>query len=276
VRLEPAPFLPATVLRPDIAEPAARAGTPINAPGHALAEKSEGIAAMNDGVTKVKAAISELVAAFPAAFTLDPMLVRPFKLGIKDDLYLQSDLSHRRITAALRAYCNSVHYLQATTEGAVRIDLAGGAAGTVTATEAHHAKEGLAALPKARIKGASSPSAPKAPKTGRTDCQRETSLDVGQEAPSVHCPVDCTWCRHAILAQSGNEGDRLPMTVWLKIHQPLAACATAVKPHHLGVGGSLVDEHQPGRIKQTLFAHPASACPRYVRTLLLRRAQAFF
>jgi hypothetical protein len=26
------------------------------------------------------------------------------------------------------------------------------------------------------------------------------------------------------------------MTVWLKIHQPLAACATAVKPHHLGVG----------------------------------------
>jgi hypothetical protein len=25
--------------------------------------------------------------------------------------------------------------------------------------------------------------------------------------------------------------------VWLKIHQPLAACATAVKPHHLGVGG---------------------------------------
>src|ERR1700760_757038 len=65
----------------------------------------------------------------------------------------------------------------------------------------------------------------------------ETALDVGQEAPSVPCPVDCTWCRHAILAQSGNDGDRLPMTVWLKIHQPLAACATAVKPHHLGVGG---------------------------------------
>ena len=58
--------------------------------------------------------------------------------------------------------------------------------------------------------------------------------------------------------------------------QPLAACATAVKPHHLGVGGSLVDEHQPGRIKQTLFAYPASACLRYVRALLLRRAQAFF
>jgi ProP effector len=127
------------------------------------------------GATKVKAAISELVTAFPAAFTLDPMLVRPFKLGIKDDLYLQSDISHRRITAALRAYCNSVHYLKATTEGAVRIDLAGVAAGTVTATEAHHAKEGFAALPKARTKGTSkiarSPTGLKAPKTGRTDRQ---------------------------------------------------------------------------------------------------------
>jgi hypothetical protein len=62
------------------------------------------------------------------------------------------------------------------------------------------------------------------------------------------------------------------MTLRLMIHQPLAADATAVKPHHLGVGGSLIDEHQRGRIKQTLFAHPASACPRYVRALLLRRA----
>jgi hypothetical protein len=32
----------------------------------------------------------------------------------------------------------------------------------------------------------------------------------------------------------------------------------------------------PGRIEQTLFAHPASACPRYVRALLLRCAKAFF
>jgi hypothetical protein len=39
---------------------------------------------------------------------------------------------------------------------------------------------------------------------------------------------------------------------------------------------TLIDEHQPGRIEQTLFAHPASACPRYVRALLLRCAQAFF
>ena len=59
-----------------------------------------------------------------------------------------------------------------------------------------------------------------------------------REAPSIHRPVDCTWCRHASWRQS-DEGDRLPMTMWLNIHQPLAACATAVKPHHLGVGQKL-------------------------------------
>jgi hypothetical protein len=30
---------------------------------------------------------------------------RPFKLGIKDDLFEQSKISHRRIVAALRSYC---------------------------------------------------------------------------------------------------------------------------------------------------------------------------
>jgi sRNA-binding protein len=122
---------------------------------------------MSDSVIKVQAAISELVAAFPAAFTLDPMLVRPVKLGIKDDLYKQSAISHRCIAMALRAYCNSVQYLEGSVEGAVRIDLAGEPAGTVTATEARHAREALAALAKASAKGtgkiAGSPNIPKAP-----------------------------------------------------------------------------------------------------------------
>jgi sRNA-binding protein len=90
---------------------------------------------MSKGAIKAETAIAELVAAFPAAFTLDPTLVRPVKLGIKDDIYAQSAISRRRIKAALRSYCNSVHYLRASTEGAMRIDLIGEPAGTVTATE---------------------------------------------------------------------------------------------------------------------------------------------
>jgi ProP effector len=124
---------------------------------------------MSNSATKVETAIAELVAAFPAAFTLDPTLVRPVKLGIKDDLYAQCAISRRRITAALRSYCNSEHYLRASAEGAPRIDLAGERAGTVTATEARHATEGLAKVAaKQAGKVASSPREPKTPKGART------------------------------------------------------------------------------------------------------------
>jgi ProP effector len=125
---------------------------------------------MSESVTKVEPAISELVAAFPAAFTLDPMLVRPVKLGIRKDLYGQSAMSHRRITAALRAYCNSAQYLKASFEGAVRIDLAGEPAGAVTPTEAHHAREALAkssAKGTSQIAGSHGPKAPNGIRMGR-------------------------------------------------------------------------------------------------------------
>jgi sRNA-binding protein len=80
-----------------------------------LEEGALGGREMSSNVTKVKAIIAELVAAFPAAFTLDPALVRPVKLGIRNDLYAQSAISRRRITAALWSYCNKVHYLKAST-----------------------------------------------------------------------------------------------------------------------------------------------------------------
>ena len=131
---------------------------------------------MSNSAPKLETAIAELAIAFPAAFALDPTLVRPFKLGIKDDIYAQSAISRRRITAALRSYCNSVHYLMASTEGAVRIDLTGEPAGTVTATEARHATERLAALAKVAAKRASKVAstsrAAQTPKGADTDAPR--------------------------------------------------------------------------------------------------------
>jgi hypothetical protein len=103
---------------------------------------------LGDGKTDIEATIAELVAAFPATFTLEPSQVRPLKLGIRDELFTQSAISHRRITAALRAYCNSVHYLKANTEGAVRLDLAGESAGIVTSVEAEFASGRLTKLAK--------------------------------------------------------------------------------------------------------------------------------
>jgi hypothetical protein len=57
----------------------------------------------------------------------------------------QSVVSHRRITAALRSYCNSVHYFKVSTKGAVRVDLAGEPAGNVTAKEAEFVQRRLIA-----------------------------------------------------------------------------------------------------------------------------------
>ena len=82
--------------------------------------------------------------------------------------------------------------------------------------------------------------------------------------------------RNLHMTQSSHEGDRLPMPLRDMIHQSLAADAPAMQPHHLGIGGCLIDEHQPGRVKHALFSHPASPRPRHVCALLLRRAQAFF
>src|SRR6516164_4517237 len=44
-------------------------------------------------------------------------------------------------------------------------------------------------------------------------------------------------------------------------NQALTARATTAQPHHLGIGGGLVNEDQPGGIKHALFSHPAPARP---------------
>src|SRR5260370_28102840 len=67
---------------------------------------------------------------------------------------------------------------------------------------------------------------------------------------------------------------RHPVAVRHAADQSLAAWATAAQPHHLGIGGGLVDKHQPGRIKPALLSNPASACASDVGSLLFRRAQA--
>src|SRR5262245_35120953 len=80
---------------------------------------------------------------------------------------------------------------------------------------------------------------------------------------------------YAIAAKRGHKGDGLPMPLRHTANQALTARATTAQPHHLGIGGGLVNEDQPGGIKHALFSHPAPARPRHVRALLLRCVQAF-
>src|SRR6516164_2815563 len=74
-----------------------------------------------------------------------------------------------------RTHCNSLHYLRASMEGALRLDLTGKPAGTVTATEARHATERLAALAKVAAKRAS--------KVASTPTGGQTSKGAGTESP---------------------------------------------------------------------------------------------
>jgi sRNA-binding protein len=149
---------------------------------------------MSNRATKVETAIAELVVAYPAAFTLDPTLVRPVKLGVKDDIYAQFAISRRRITAALRSYCNSVHYLRASTECAIRIDLTGEPAGTVTATEARHATERLAVLAKVAAKRAgkvaSASKGAKTPGTGKPSPRAATAVPKASDISKRTLPAE--------------------------------------------------------------------------------------
>jgi hypothetical protein len=104
----------------------------------------------------------------------------------------------------------------------------------------------------------------------------QTLFDISQEFLSGHRAVNGLRRCHAMPPQRGHEGDCLPVPLRHAAHQPLTAGTAAIQPHHLGVGGCLIDEHQPGRVKQALFSHPAPPGARHVGAFLLRRAQGFF
>jgi ProP effector len=89
-----------------------------------------------------------LVARFPLAFFPKGQLKRPLKVNTFRDLRLACpDISYLRIKLALSDYCGGPSYHAAMTEGAVRIDLNGEPAGTVSKAEAAHAAEVFASFP---------------------------------------------------------------------------------------------------------------------------------
>jgi sRNA-binding protein len=96
---------------------------------------------MANSKTRIERNIAELVAAFPLAFSTEPKQIKPLGIGIKQRIYERCILSHREVGDALRRYTGRAAYLNATIEGAVRVDLDGATSGYVTAEEAMHATE---------------------------------------------------------------------------------------------------------------------------------------
>jgi len=65
----------------------------------------------------------------------------------------------------------------------------------------------------------------------------------------VHRSFHHKRCHHAIMSQSGDERDGLPMSMRRIADQPYTTRAATSQPHHVGAGGSLVDKDQSRRIK---------------------------
>ena len=102
--------------------------------------------------------ILALAETYPACF--DGENPQPLKLGIHHDL-MAAGFEKAAVKRALARYCNRPRYRKALRAGAVRIDLQGQPAGTVTAAEAETARADLAAWT-ARKAGRPAPSCPAA------------------------------------------------------------------------------------------------------------------
>jgi ProP effector len=88
-----------------------------------------------------------LVARFPACFCPKGSPKRPLKIGIARDLVAAApDIKPGEIGRALADYTRGPTYLLAMIEGAERIDLAGQAAGVVTAAQAELAAAQVAPI----------------------------------------------------------------------------------------------------------------------------------
>jgi ProP effector len=92
------------------------------------------------------ATIALLAEKYPRAVFMLEARRRPLKIGIDTDLIAQLDgaLKPNELHNALRVYTSAAGYLARMHSGAVRIDLNGEAAGTVTVEAARKAAEQLA------------------------------------------------------------------------------------------------------------------------------------
>jgi sRNA-binding protein len=101
----------------------------------------------------VLATVTLLAERFPAAFFTFEGQRRPLKIGIAADICeAMPEINKEHLQWALARYCMSPGYLRSLTGGAARVDLAGDAAGIVTAEAAAKAIGMLAQVVTARRK----------------------------------------------------------------------------------------------------------------------------
>jgi len=95
-----------------------------------------------------QAALQLICETYPEVFNRDN--VRPLKIGIQEELIADEKLAKNKIKRALASYVRSPYYFRSLKEGADRIGLDGQPSGTVSESEAEHAKQQLKEINKRR------------------------------------------------------------------------------------------------------------------------------
>ena len=80
----------------------------------------------------------------------------------------------------------------------------------------------------------------------------------------------------AVAAQTGQKGQRLPVTMRNLCNQRLSTLAPAAGARHVGFDPGFVNEDKPIRIKSMLMGLPACPEPGHLRPVLLVCHQGFF
>jgi hypothetical protein len=106
--------------------------------------------------------------------------------------------------------------------------------------------------------------------------RNQALLDIGQEHLRVHGALDHHRGDHFIVAHGGYEHDRLPFAIRGVSDEFYASRTAAIEPNHVGRDRGLIDNHQPGGIKQALFSNPEPARPGDVGAVLFLGQQTLF
>lgn len=130
-----------------------------------------------------KAVIAYLAEQFPQCFSIEGE-AKPLKIGIFEDLATRMEddpkVSKTRLRGALRQYTNSWRYLRCIKVGVERVDLDGGAAGTIEEDHAQHAQESLA---ESKAKAAEKRKAQQAEKAAKVGANKAPHKADKENAP---------------------------------------------------------------------------------------------
>jgi hypothetical protein len=106
--------------------------------------------------------------------------------------------------------------------------------------------------------------------------RHEELLDIGFEAFAIDWSIKDARRVDPVVPQGGKECKCLPMPVRRLSAQALASQSPAVGADHVGLGPSLIDEHEAGRINPSLVPFPACSSACDVGPVLLAGQQRFF